>query len=157
MSIAIPEGYQSVTPIIVFRDTRKALDFYKKAFGAIERYAVPGPGGKGIMHAEFQIGSSIIMTGEESEGMPHKSAQTMGGSPISFYIYLDNVDLAFERAVSAGCTVQMPLSNMFWGDRAGAVNDPFGYNWFLASRIEVLSQEQIAKRAQAAMAEMSRK
>ena len=102
MTKAIPEGFHSATPMLVFKDARKAIEFYKKAFGAVERYAMPGPDGKGVMHAEIQIGDSIIMVGEENPEAECKSAETLGGSPVSFYIYLGNVDEAFKKAVGAG-------------------------------------------------------
>ena len=104
---AIPEGYQTLTPTFVFKDARKAIDFYKKAFGAEERFVMPGPDGKGIMHAEIRIGSSLMMLGEENPQCPCRSAETMGGSPISFYVYVDNVDEAFRVAVAAGVSPPM--------------------------------------------------
>ena len=99
---AIPEDYHSVTPILVFKDARKAIEFYKRAFGAQERYAMPGPDGKGVMHAALRIGNSIIMMGEENPQQPCKSAETIGGSPVSFYLYIENVDEAFRIALDAG-------------------------------------------------------
>ncbi|MFZ3045336.1 MAG: VOC family protein, partial [Desulfatirhabdiaceae bacterium] len=119
----IPEGYQSLTPMFIFKDARKSMEFYKKAFGAEERFFMPGPDGKGVMHAEIQIGTSIIMIGEENPTCPSKSAETMGGSPVSFYIYVENVDEAFKIAVDAGAEVGMPVEDMFWGDRMGTVQD----------------------------------
>ena len=157
MTKAIPEGFHSVTPIFVFKDTRKAIEFYKKAFGAEERYAMPGPDGKGIMHAEIRIGDSIIMMGEENPQQSCKSAETLGGSPISFYLYLENVDEAFARALAAGAEARMPVQDMFWGDRAGTVQDPFGYSWFLATHTKDLTMEEIRQGAQAACAKMTEK
>jgi PhnB protein len=119
MTKAIPEGFHGVTPIFVFKDARKAIEFYKKAFGAKERFAMPGPDGKGVMHAELQIGDSIIMMGEENPHEPCKSEETMGGSPVGFYIYLENVDEAFRRALEAGAESQMDVQDKFWGDRVG--------------------------------------
>jgi len=157
MTKAIPEGYHSVSPMFMFRDARKAIDFYKRAFGATERYAMPGPDGKGVMHAEMMIGNSIIMMGEEHPNESCRSAETIGGSPVSFYLYLENVDEAFGRAVAAGATVRMPLDEMFWGDRAGTVQDPFGYSWTLASHIRDLTQEEIRQGAEAFFAGMAKK
>jgi PhnB protein len=154
---AIPEGFYSVTPIFVFRDTRKAIEFYKNAFGAVERFAMPGPDGKGIMHAELKIGNSIIMMGEESPNQPCKSAETMGNSPVNVYLYVENVDSAFRRALEAGARAEMPVQDMFWGDRVGSVRDPFGYNWMLATHNRDLTPEEIAEGANAAYAEMVRK
>jgi len=157
MTKAIPEGYHSVSPMFMFRDARKAIDFYKRAFGATERYAMPGPDGKGVMHAEMMIGNSIIMMGEEHPNESCRSAETIGGSPVSFYLYLENVDEAFGRAVAAGATVRMPLDEMFWGDRAGTVQDPFGYSWTLASHTRDLTQEEIRQGAEAFFAGMAKK
>lgn len=157
MTKAIPEGYHSVSPMFMFRDARKAIDFYKRAFGAAERYTMPGPDGKGVMHAEMMIGNSIIMMGEEHPNESCRSAETIGGSPVSFYLYLENVDEAFERAVAAGATVRMPLDEMFWGDRAGTLQDPFGYSWTLASHTRDLTQEEIRQGAEAFFASMAQK
>lgn len=154
MTKSIPEEYQSVTPMFVFRDARKAIDFYQRAFGAVERLVMPGPDGKGVMHAELQIGSSIIMLGEENPGETCKSAETIGGSPISFYVYLDNVDTAYQQAIDAGAKVGMPVQEMFWGDRIGTVQDPFGYSWTLATHVKDLTQEEINKGAEAFFAGM---
>lgn len=152
----IPEGYHSVTPMFMFKDCRKAIEFYKNAFGAQERYVMPGPDGNGVMHAEIMVGNSIIMMGDEMPMEHCKSAETMGGSPISFYIYVDNVDAAFRRAVEAGAKPQMQVEEMFWGDRAGSVVDPFGYNWMLATHTRDLSDEEIREGAKEAFAQMSR-
>lgn len=153
----IPEGYQSLTPMFVFKDARKAIDFYKRAFGAEERFVMPGPDGKGVMHAELRIGTSIIMMGEENPQYPCKSAETLGESPISFYIYVGDVDGAFKVAVEAGALVRMPVEDMFWGDRMGTVQDPFGYSWSLASHTRDLSPEEIQEGAKAACAKMAEK
>jgi len=157
MTKAIPEGFHSVTPMFVFKDARKAIEFYKRAFGAQERFAMPGPDGKGVMHAEVRIGTSIIMMGEENPQQPCKSAETIGGSPVSFYIYLENVDEAFRKALEAGAEARMPVEDMFWGDRVGTVQDPFGYNWTLATHIKDLTPQEIQEGAQAAFAQMGRK
>ncbi|MDP3480835.1 MAG: VOC family protein [Desulfoprunum sp.] len=154
---AIPEGFHSLTPMFVFKDARKAIEFYKKAFGAQERFAMPGPDGKGVMHAEVQIGTSIIMMGEENPQYPCKSAETMGGSPVSFYIYLENVDEAFKIALEAGAEARMPVEDMFWGDRMGTVQDPFGYSWSLATHIKDLTPQEIQEAAQAACAQTAGK
>jgi uncharacterized glyoxalase superfamily protein PhnB len=154
---AIPEGYQTLTPMFIFKDAGKAIDFYKRAFGAEERFVMPRPDGKGVMHAEVQIGTSIIMMGEESPDCPSKSAETTGSTPISFYIYVENVDEAFKKAVEAGSKIQMPVEDMFWGDRMGTVPDPFGYSWSLASHTKDLTPEEIQKGAQAMFAKMAKK
>jgi PhnB protein len=155
MTRAIPEGFHSVTPMFVFKDSRKAIDFYKRAFGAEEQYVMPGPGGKGVMHAVMRIGDSLIMMSDERPRSPCKSAQTMGGSPISFFLYLENVDEAFKKAVAAGAEARMEVEDMFWGDRMGTVEDPFGYSWSLATHTKDLTPEEIQEGAQAAMAQMA--
>jgi PhnB protein len=143
--------------MFIFKEASKAIDFYKRAFGAEVRFVMPGPDGKGVMHAEIRIGTSIIMMGEESPDCPSKSAETIGCSPISFYIYLENVDDAFKTAVEAGSKIQMPVEEMFWGDRMGTVLDPFGYSWSLASHTKDLTQEEIQQGAQAMFAKMAKK
>jgi PhnB protein len=155
MQKAVPGGFHSVTPALTFKDARKAIDFYKEAFGAVERYAMPAPDGKGIIHAEIMIGDSILMMGEENPRHPGKSAETFGGSPVGFYLYVGDADEAFRKAVSAGAKAQMPVQEMFWGDRMGALQDPFGYNWMLATHTKDLSPEEITEGAKAAFAEVS--
>lgn len=153
MTQPIPEGYQSITPILSFRDTRQAIEFYKRALNAQERMVLPGPDGKGVMHAEMSIGSSIIMMGDENPQQECKSAETLGSSPISFYLYVEKVDEAFKVALEAGAVERMPLEDMFWGDRIGSVQDPFGYNWTLATHIKDPTPEEIEKGAQEACAQ----
>lgn len=157
MTKPIPEGFHSVTPMCVVKDARKAIEFYKRAFGAEELFAMPGPGGKGVMHAEVRIGDSIVMMGEENPQEACKSAETIGGSPVSFYIYVENADAAFRRAVEAGAESRMPVEEMFWGDRAGAVKDPFGYSWMLATHTKDLTLQEIQQCAQAFFARMAKK
>lgn len=157
MTKAIPEGYHSITPMFVLKDARKAIEFYKRAFGAQEQFAMPRPDGKGVMHAEVRIGDSIIMLGEENPQQACKSAESIGGSPVSFYIYLENVDEAFRIALEAGAEVRMPVQDTFWGDRVGTVQDPFGYIWTLATHIEDLTPQEIQEGAQSFFAEMCRK
>ncbi len=149
----IPEGFQSVTPMLLYKDVRKAIDFYKRALGAEELLVMPGPDGKGVMHAEIRIGSSIIMMGEENPQEVCKSAETMGGSPVGLYVYLEDVDEAFKRVLGAGAVTRMAVMDMFWGDRAGTVQDPFGYAWTLATHIKDLTPEEIQKGAEAFLAE----
>ena len=126
MAKPIPEGYHAVTPSLTFRDSQKAIEFYKNAFGATVRDFFPSPTGRGIMHAAIQIGDSIVMMGDENPGC--QSAEALGGSPISLFVYVPNADAAFTQAVAAGATVTMPVADMFWGDRAGHLKDPFGYS-----------------------------
>ena len=156
MTQKIPEGYRTVTPMLMFKDTRTAIEFYKRAFGAQEHYAMPGPDGKGVMHAEVQIGNSIIMMGDEHPQQPCKSAETIGSSPVSFYLYVENVDEAFRAAIGAGATTDIEVQEMFWGDRMGSVKDPFGYSWSLATHTRDLSPEEIRQGAEAAFAQMAK-
>jgi uncharacterized glyoxalase superfamily protein PhnB len=144
---AIPEGYHTLTPAIVVKDARRAIDFYKKALGAKEKFVMPGPDGKGVMHAEILIGDSPIMLGEESPQCPSKSAETLGASPVTFFLYVRDSDAAFKQAVDAGATVVSPVEDMFWGDRCGNVKDPFGYTWMIGTHTRDLSKEEIAQGA----------
>jgi PhnB protein len=155
MTKFMPEGFSSVTPYCVFKDCRKAIDFYKQAFGAKERTVMPGPDGQGVMHAELIIGNSILMMGEECEEMSNKSAETLGGSPISFYVYVENVDQAYRRALEAGAKSQMAVEDMFWGDRTCNVQDLFGYNWTLATHIKDLTPQEIQQGAREAFSKMA--
>lgn len=152
MTKQIPEGFHAVTPVIVLKDSRKAIDFYKKAFGAVEKCVMPGPGGKGVMHAELTIGDSTIMLGDENPNCASKSAEKLGGSPVSFYLYVNDVDAAFRRALAVGGISKMPVQDMFWGDRVGSVDDPFGHSWMLATHIADVSPEEMARGAEAAFA-----
>ena len=146
----VPDGYHTVTPYLAVRDAAAALAFYAKAFGAEELFRMPGPGGV-VMHAELKLGDSIVMLGEESPQMGTSAPQTVGGTPVSLMVYLNDVDASFSRAAQAGCTVQMPPTDMFWGDRYGKLQDPFGHHWSLATHKEDVSPEDMAKRM-AAMA-----
>jgi len=150
----IPEGYHTVTPSLVVNDGPRALDFYKRAFGAQERFRMEGPPGK-IGHAEIKIGDSMIMLSDEFPGMGARSPLSLGGSPVTIFLYVNDVDTAFKQAVDAGAKVEMPLADMFWGDRFGRVSDPFGHLWAMATHKEDLSPEEVEKRAKVAMAQMS--
>src|SRR5882672_6563950 len=119
---AIPDGSHTITPNITVRDAANALAFYQKAFGAEELMRMPGPGGK-IMHAEVKIGDSRLMIADEMPEMGNKSPRAYGGSPVNFYVYVNNVDAAWKRAVGAGAKELMPPEDMFWGDRTGRLED----------------------------------
>jgi PhnB protein len=144
----IPEGYHTITACLTCKDTRQAIEFYKKALGAVERHVMVAPDGKSVTHAEIQIGNSIVMMGDENPQKGCKSAQTLGGSPISFYLYVEDVDAAFKKAISAGAKEVMPLVDMFWGDRCGVVADPFGYQWMFATHVKDMTPDEIKKGAQ---------
>jgi uncharacterized glyoxalase superfamily protein PhnB len=149
-ALPIPKGYHIITPAIVVRGASEAIAFYKNAFSAKERSRMPMPDGR-LMHAEIQIGDSRIMLSDEFPEMGAKSPQTLGGAPSSLLIYTKNVDALFEQAVKAGAKVTMPVADMFWGDRYGTVEDPFGHQWALATHKEDLSTREMNKRAAAMM------
>jgi PhnB protein len=140
----VPQGYHTVTPSIVVHDGAKALEFYRKAFGAEEKMRMPGPDGN-IMHAEFRIGDSVIMLGDEMPDMGAKSPKSYGGTPVKFYVYVENVDVAWKRAIDAGAKQVVPLQDMFWGDRMGCVEDPFGHAWNLAQHVADPTPEEMRK------------
>jgi PhnB protein len=151
----VPEGFSTVTPHLIVKDSAKAIDFYKKAFGAQEILRMNGPGGHGVMHAEVKIGESIVMLADENPGFGCKSPATLSGTPVTLHVYVENVDATFQRAVQAGATVQMPPSDMFWGDRYGKVADPFGHEWALATRVKELTPAEIGKAQEAFFAQMA--
>lgn len=147
---AVPPGYHTITPHLVVRGAAEALEFYKRAFGAQEfAPRSPDPDGKRLMHAELKIGDSWLMVVDEYPEYGSKSPQGLGGSPVTIHLYVEDVDAVFDRAVKAGCKVEMALMDAFWGDRYGQLVDPFGHKWSLATHKEDLSQEEKAKRAEA--------
>jgi uncharacterized glyoxalase superfamily protein PhnB len=150
----IPEGCHNVMPHLVVRGGAEALEFYKKAFGAKELGRHAGPDGQKIMHAEMQIGDSRIYLADEAPEMGARSPQTLGGTPVTIHLWVEDVDSTFQRAVSAGATVAMPLDNQFWGDRYGMVVDPFGHTWSLATHIKDMTADELAKAMEAAFAGM---
>jgi PhnB protein len=145
----IPEGYHTATPYLIVKDAARAIEFYKKAFGATELMRMPGPGGK-IGHAEIKIGDSPIMLADEVPGMGFRSPESLGGSPISILLYVEDVDVVFSEALAAGAKVQRPVADQFYGDRTGGVTDPFGHVWYIATHKEDVSPEEMKKRAAAA-------
>jgi PhnB protein len=150
----IPDGYHTVTPYLVVLGGAKALDFYKKAFGAVELFRMPMPDGR-IGHAEIRIGDSNIMLADENPQMGAKSATTLGGTPIGICLYVEDADAWFDRAVRAGATVRHPMKDQFYGDRSGTVVDPFGLNWTVATHKEDVPPAELQRRAEAAMKEKS--
>jgi PhnB protein len=143
---ATPKGYHTVTPSIVVDGAAKAIEFYKKALGAEELMRFSGPDGK-IMHAEIKIGDSVVMLNDEMPEHGVRGPKAIGGSSTSLFIYGDNVDAAWKRALDAGGKSIQPLADQFWGDRGGCFEDPFGHRWWLSQHIEDLSPDQIRKRA----------
>jgi len=151
---AVPKGYHTVTPYLTVRGGAEAIEFYKRALGAKELMRMPGQDGKSVMHAELRIGDSIVMLSDEVPGMSTTHAPTsLGGATSMLFLYVPNVDAAFKRAEDAGCKVLKPLADMFWGDRYGQLEDPFGNQWALATHKEDVSPKEMARRAQAAMAQ----
>jgi uncharacterized glyoxalase superfamily protein PhnB len=147
----VPPGFHTVTPYLVCRNAADAIAFYKKAFGAKERYRMPGPDGK-LMHAEIQIGSSIVMLGDEMPSMGASAPQTVGGTPVQIFLYVPDVDKSHAQATRAGATSEMSPTDMFWGDRYCKLSDPFGHKWSMATHIEDVSPKEMTRRGQAAMA-----
>ena len=152
----IPTGYHSVTPSLVVRGGKRALEFYKQAFGAKELGAMYMPDGEKLMHTEIQIGDSRIMLGEESPEMGTVSPQTLNGSPVSLNLYVDNCDALYQRAVGAGAKPTAPPADMFWGDRYGKVTDPFGHTWGILTHKEDVSPAEMDKRAREWMSSMAK-
>ena len=145
----IPEGYHSVTPYLIISGAADAIDFYKKAFGAIELFRMPAPEGK-IGHAEIKIGDSPIMLADESPEMGYKSATTLSGSPVSLMIYVDDVDNIYNQAIAAGGTEVKGVQDQFYGDRSGTLKDPYGHVWHIATHVEDVTPEEMDKRMAAA-------
>ena len=150
----IPEGYHTLQVYLAVEDASKAIDFYKEAFGAEETIRMPGPDGS-VAHAELQIGDSKLMLSDPFPQSNVRPPSERGGPTASIFMYVDDVDATFEQAQRAGATVVSELEDMFWGDRFGTVADPFGQVWAMATHKEDLSEEEIAERSKAAMAEMS--
>ena len=145
----IPDGYHSVTPYLIVNDGAAAIEFYKQAFGATELFRMDAPGGK-IAHAEIKIGDSPVMLGDESPEMGYRSAKTIGSTPVSLMIYVEDVDAVFPQAIAAGGKELKPLQDQFYGDRSGTLEDPFGHVWTVATHKEDVSPEEMDRR----MAEM---
>jgi PhnB protein len=142
---AIPQGYHSITPAITCKDAARAIDFYKQVFGATEIMRMPGPGGV-IMHAELRIGDSVIFVNDEIPGMA-KGPDGTSLNPVYIFLYTEDVDSVCNRAVAGGSKVTMPIANMFWGDRYGKFNDPFGHSWGVATHVEDVAPEEMQRRS----------
>ena len=138
----IPDDFHTVTPYLHLQDASSAIEFYKKAFGATERYRLPGPDGH-VAHAEIVIGNSIVMLADESAQMSAYGPKHYGGSSVTLMVYVEDVDKVFATAVAAGATVKRPLADQFYGDRTGGVEDPFGHQWYLATHIRDVSPEEM--------------
>ncbi|HLL88022.1 MAG TPA: VOC family protein [Tepidisphaeraceae bacterium] len=149
----IPEGYHTVTPYLRCREAAKAIEFYKAAFGAEEVFRMPGPGGT-IMHAEVRIGDSFVMVSDEFPNWGAKGPQSYGGTTVGLHLYVADADAAFARATAAGATVMMPLTNQFWGDRYGKLQDPFGHEWSVSQHVEDVPPDEMERRAAEMMKQM---
>lgn len=150
----IPQGYHTVTPSLTVRNAAEAIDFYKKALGAEELVRMTTPDGK-VGHAELKIGDSIVFLGDEMPTTGMKAPQTLGGTTGGLFLYVEDVDDAFQRAINAGGKVKTPVANMFWGDRYGQFVDPYGHTWSIGTHVEDISPEEMEKRMKAWSAEMA--
>lgn len=139
---AIPEGMHSLTPHLICADAVAAIAFYKKAFNATGDGFLPGPDGK-VMHAEIRIGNSALMLMDEFPEMGARGPKSLKGSPVTIHLYVENVDATVAQAVAAGAKVTMPVADMFWGDRYGQLEDPFGHNWSIATHTRDMSLQEI--------------
>ncbi len=139
---AVPTGMRTVTPHLICANAGDAIEFYKKAFGAVELSRLPAPDGK-LAHGSFRIGDSIIMINEERPDWGVLGPKTLKGSPVVIHLYVDDVDAVFTQAVRAGAKEAMPLTEMFWGDRYGKVEDPFGHSWSIATHVRDVSPEEM--------------
>jgi len=147
MTNPIPEGYNSVTPYLVVDDAAKAIEFYKQAFGAEEKFRMPM--GDRIGHAELKIGDSFVMLADEFPSMDHLGPKSRGGTTVSLLLYVNDVDSSYKTAIDAGAKQLRPIENQFWGDRMGSLTDPFGHQWSLATHVEDVSEDEMERRMQA--------
>lgn len=143
----IPEGYHTATPYLITNNAESAIEFYKKAFGATEKMRLKDKDASGkIMHAEIMIGASTLMIADEFPDMNALSPQSLGGSPVSIHLYVEDVDAMFNQAVAAGAKVCRAVEDQFYGDRSGTLTDPFGHTWMIATHKEDVSLEEVEKR-----------
>lgn len=151
---AIPDGYHHLTPYLIVDGASKAIDFYKKVFGAVEKMRMPSPGGK-VGHAELTLGDAMIMLADEHPEMGHRGPHAYTGSAISLMVYVPDVDATVKTAAAAGAKVVRPVENQFYGDRLGTIEDPFGHQWHVATHVEDVPPDELAKRAAAHMGQKS--
>lgn len=144
----IPDGYHTITPYLSIKGAADAIEFYKRAFGAKEVMRMAQPDGR-VGHAELQLGDSRVMLADECPDMEFRSPQSIGGTPVTIHMYVENVDAVVEQAVTAGAKLTRPVQDQFYGDRSGTVSDPYGHVWHLSTHKEDLSMEEIQKRAAA--------
>jgi len=146
----IPEGYEGVTPYLIIAGAAKAIDFYAKAFGATELLRMAAPGGM-IGHAEIRVGRGIVMLADEHPDMGYRGPRSLGGTPVSLMVYVEDVDAVFKRALAAGAKERKPVQDQFYGDRTGTLEDPFGHVWHIATHVEDVPPEEMKRRAGTAM------
>jgi PhnB protein len=144
----VPDGHHTLTPYLIVSNAAKAIEFYKQAFGATELMRIDAPAGK-IGHAEIQIGDSRLMLADEHPQMGIRGPQSIGGTPVTFALYVDDVDAVAARVLAAGAKLLKPVQDQFYGDRSGTFTDPFGHNWTVATHKEDVSPEEIKRRAAA--------
>jgi PhnB protein len=144
---AVPEGFHTVNVYLNVPNTVEAIAFYERAFGAKQILRMAGPDGKSTMHAEIQIGDSILMLADENPQIGTKSPKSLGGTASSVHLYVEDADALFNRAIKAGCQMSAPLMDAFWGDRFGKLTDPYGHLWSIATHKEDVSPEEIGRRA----------
>jgi PhnB protein len=143
---AIPDNYPQVIPYLIIDGAGEAIEFYKSVFGATERMRLGGPDGK-IGHAELEIGEAVIMLADENPGMNIEGPKSVGGTPVTMHVYLEDADAAFERAVQAGAKSLRAVEDQFYGDRSGQFEDPYGHRWNVATHVEDVSEEEMVRRA----------
>ncbi len=148
----IPEGMHTVTPHLVCAGAADAIEFYKKAFGAVELHRLPGPDGK-LMHGAIRIGDSTVMLVDENPEWQALGPKALKGSPVTLHLYVEDADAFFAKAVASGASAMMPVTEMFWGDRYGVVTDPFGHNWSIATHVRDATPEEMAAAAKTGCAE----
>jgi PhnB protein len=143
----LPQGSHNVTPHLVCAGAAEAIEFYKKAFNAIETIRLPGAKGR-LMHASVRIGDSNVMLVDEMPEWGSKGPKTLQGSPVTLHLYVEDVDAQVKQAVAAGAKVTMPVADMFWGDRYGQIEDPFGHRWSLATHVRDVTPEEMQQAMQ---------
>jgi len=151
MTKPIPEGYPRLTPYLIVDGASAAIDFYCSVLGASERMRMPMPNGR-IGHAELELGDSLLMLADENPDMNIRGPASIGGTPVSMHVYVEDADAAFARALEAGAKALRPLEDRFYGDRSGQFEDPFGHRWDVSTHVEDVPPEEMSKRAEAAMA-----
>jgi len=150
----IPEGYSTLTPYLAVEDAASAIEFYQRAFDAKERVRMPGPGGA-IMHAELEIGDSVLMLSDPFPQASTKPPKELGGTSVSLMLYVEDTDASYRQAIDAGATSLMEPDDMFWGDRFSSVQDPFGHSWTIATHVEDVSPEEMQRRSEEWMSQMA--